>query len=132
MLVCVLLLNVSPFQSFGFSTCEVYKWIFFSASPVQKKPSMKMAMDAAKPRYPNILKMQKSILTLQDRPDDSHYNINVTLSDQISMDRKIRDTRPQVCQNRTYDRSKLPRALASSYPSIMKLLACSFEQCTVF
>lgn len=67
-------------------------------------------MEAAKSTYSKVLKMQESILANQNRPDDSHYNINITLSDRISMDRKIKDTRPVVCVNRTYDRSKLPKA----------------------
>ena len=40
--------------------------------------------------------MQKKILREQVRPPDSHYNVNITLSDIISMDRTVIDTRPQV------------------------------------
>ena len=43
-----------------------------------------------------ILQMQKKILREQVRPPDSHYNVNITLSDMISMERDILDTRPQV------------------------------------
>ena len=43
--------------------------------------------------------MQKKILREQVRPPDSHYNVNITLSDIISMDRNVIDTRPQVNMN---------------------------------
>lgn len=42
------------------------------------------------------------------RPSDEHYNINVTLSDKTSMDRLIRDTRPEICKSLTYDVKTLP------------------------
>ena len=71
---------------------------------------IKMAMDPVKTNYKPILEKQKEILTKQERPPDKHYNINVTLSDKISMDRKILDTRPPICKTFQYDRSKLMKA----------------------
>ena len=80
----------------------------------RKKPRRtvreKMAMDAARGYYSNILSAQKKILKDQVRPPDTRYNINVTLSDQISMDRTIEDTRPRICRSFNYDSSKLPAA----------------------
>ena len=69
-----------------------------------------MAMAAARDRYDKILQAQQSILRQQVRPDDKHYNINVTLSDRISMDRVVNDVRPPVCRTFHYNLETLPRA----------------------
>ena len=69
-----------------------------------------MAMDAAKSNYEQILRMQKEMYREHTRPGDKFYNINVTLSDQISLDRDIEDTRPPICKAFNYDNIKLPKA----------------------
>ena len=46
----------------------------------------------------------------QVRPSDQHFNINVSLSDSISLDRTVPDTRPQACKALSYDIDELPRA----------------------
>ena len=79
-------------------------------APPLEQNVIHMAMDAVRPRMPVIRRAQKSYLASQKRPSDSHYNINVTLSDAISLDRSIADTRPASCQAKSYHRSKLPRA----------------------
>ncbi|ESO08964.1 hypothetical protein HELRODRAFT_156550 [Helobdella robusta] len=43
------------------------------------------------------------------RPPDSHYNINVTLSDMTSLDRELPDTRPPICAKLKYDIKSLPK-----------------------
>ena len=69
-----------------------------------------MVMDSAKSNYESIIIQQKDMLTNQVRPDDTHYNINVTLSDKISMDRKLFDSRPPVCREFHYNLNTLPKA----------------------
>lgn len=71
---------------------------------------VRMAMHSAKKNYQNILVHQRDILRQQIRPDDKHYNINVTLSDSISMDRVVKDSRPPVCRTFQYDLETLPKA----------------------
>ena len=79
-------------------------------APPLEQNVIHMAMDAVRPRMAVIRRSQKSYLASQKRPSDSHYNINVTLSDAISLDRSITDTRPASCQAKSYHRAKLPRA----------------------
>ena len=38
----------------------------------------------------------------RQRPPDSKYNINVSLSDTISLNRDIEDSRPEVCKSIKY------------------------------
>ena len=57
------------------------------------------------------LKSALSQLTgLAHRKPDSQYSINVTLSDETSLDRELPDTRPTVCASLSYDSTHLPRA----------------------
>ena len=79
-------------------------------APPLKRHIVYMAMDPVKPRMPAVRRAQKNYISSQKRPPDSKYNINVTLSDHISLDRKIDDTRPKSCRAIAYNRSKLPRA----------------------
>jgi polypeptide N-acetylgalactosaminyltransferase len=52
----------------------------------------------------DILKsLQLKMLTPENRPPDSAYNINVTFSDTISLDRKVIDSRPPECLEIEYD-----------------------------
>ena len=60
-------------------------------------------MDAALDRQQLLLEIKQEILANQVRPSDEHYNINVTLSDVMSLDRDIPDTRPVACKVRSYD-----------------------------
>ena len=62
------------------------------------------------PQQIRLREMQREILANQNRPPDSAYNINVSLSDNISLDRAIEDTRPPVCKKKIYDLNTLPRA----------------------
>ena len=80
------------------------------STKVSKKENPTMVMAHARDRYKNILQFQKKILKEQVRPPDKRYNINVTLSDIISMDRPIDDTRSGICQKFEYDSHKLPQA----------------------
>ncbi len=56
-----------------------------------------------------LAKAQKKIFQNIERPPDSKFNFNVTLSDTISLDRDIDDTRPEPCKARHYDVNSLPR-----------------------
>ncbi len=78
--------------------------------PHENKKNHKMVMYRAKNYYDQILREQHHILKNQIRPGDHIYNINVTLSDLLSMDREIDDTRPNICKEFHYDISYLPRA----------------------
>ena len=80
---------------------------------VQPASLPRMAMHAAltKPGgRARIMKLQQRLLAGQSRPTDKAYNINVTRSDSISLDRHIDDTRPAVCRRQPYERDTLPRA----------------------
>lgn len=68
------------------------------------------AMEAGKVKMRLLLQVQRDILRSQNRPPDDTYNINVTLSDNTSMDRAIPDTRPEVCRTFAYDIGRLPDA----------------------
>jgi hypothetical protein len=52
---------------------------------------------------------KQKLIGLENRPPDSHYSINVTLSDIMSLDRDLPDTRPKICSSIQYDTLKLPR-----------------------
>lgn len=67
-----------------------------------------LASDAM-PQKHKLLEMQQEIIEHQKRPPDSAYNINVTLSDSISLDREIEDTRPEKCKNVVYEHDSLPK-----------------------
>ena len=58
-------------------------------------------------RLERLKKLQKEIFRNPNRPPDSTYNINVTLSEHISLERNVTDTRPRLCR-RHYDLSILP------------------------
>lgn len=79
-------------------------------APPLERNVIHMAMDAVKVRMTAVRRASKTYLAAQKRPSDSHYNINVTLSDAISLDRPIKDTRPASCRAKPYVRAKLPRA----------------------
>ena len=71
---------------------------------------IRMAMDAVSDQASDILRVQKRVLASQDdRPADTIYNINVTLSDLTSMDRSILDTRYSVCHEKQYDVKLFPK-----------------------
>ena len=46
---------------------------------------------------------------LKNRKPDNLYSINVTLSDETSLDRDLPDTRPPVCATLHYDTTSLPK-----------------------
>ena len=60
------------------------------------------------PERIRLQELQREILVNQKRPPDSSYNINVSLSDSISVDREIEDTRPPVCKGMQYNIDKMP------------------------
>ena len=60
------------------------------------------------PERIRLQELQREILANQKRPPDSAYNINVSLSDSISVDREIEDTRPPVCKVMQYNIDKMP------------------------
>ena len=62
------------------------------------------------PHRHKLLEVQQDIIVHQKRPPDSAYNLNVTLSDSISLDRCIDDTRPRPCRAILYDLDGLPSA----------------------
>ena len=66
------------------------------------------ALDMVPQRF-RLTQMQQDILS-KPRAPDSSYNLNVTLSDHISLDREIEDTRPSPCKTTSYDIYRLPRA----------------------
>jgi len=73
-------------------------------------PETAMAMGnvvAVKSKQLNEAK--KDMVGLENRPPDSHYSINVTLSDITSLDRDLPDTRPVVCASVQYETASLPR-----------------------
>ena len=71
--------------------------------------AVRMAMGSVVRTKRSELKEALSHLTgLQNRKPDSQYSINVTLSDETSLDRDLPDTRPPVCASLTYDSSHLP------------------------
>jgi len=49
------------------------------------------------------------LVGLKNRKPDSQYSINVTLSDEISLDRDLPETRPPVCATLPYDTAHLPK-----------------------
>ena len=78
--------------------------------PVAGSGSHMSAMEAGNVKTRLLMQVQRDILRNQKRPPDDTYNINVTLSDNTSMDREIPDTRPEVCRTFSYDVDKLPAA----------------------
>lgn len=71
---------------------------------------VQMAMKGVnRKKRPALAEALKGVIGLDNRPPDSHYNINVTLSDVTSLDRPLPDTRPPVCQNLTYNLDILPK-----------------------
>jgi len=68
-----------------------------------------MAMGAVTQTKREQLREALSHLTgLNNRKPDSQYSINVTLSDETSLDRDLPDTRPPVCATLRYDTAHLP------------------------
>ena len=81
----------------------------FETKPKQNARRIKMAMDVLNVQQKQRLKKEwMNIYENQIRPSDQEFNINVTLSDKISFNRKLPDSRPPVCLNKTYDYSTLP------------------------
>lgn len=66
--------------------------------------TVEMAMKSVnKKKRPAFSEALKRVVGKDNRPPDSHYNINVTLSDSMSLDRPLPDTRPSACLKMTYD-----------------------------
>ena len=63
-----------------------------------KVKATRMAMAPAEDKRVKLEMILKDILKNNKRPEDVNYNLNISLSDVISMDRKITDTRPKVCK----------------------------------
>src|SRR6218665_1157666 len=59
-------------------------------------------------RVQRLKELQRTIFINPKRPPDQTYNINVTLSERIPLERDIPDTRPTQCQRKVYDISSLP------------------------
>ena len=71
---------------------------------------VKMAMSSvSKANRAALRETEKLFKGFGNRPPDTHYNINVTLSDMTSLDRSLPDTRPEACSRIKYDISKLPK-----------------------
>ena len=69
-----------------------------------------MAMGSVTRTKKEELKEALSHLTgLQNRKPDNQYSINVTISDETSLDRELPDTRPPVCATLRYDSANLPK-----------------------
>lgn len=81
----------------------------YAAKPLQS-PGLPMAMDRARKMADHIFTAQQKYIKNHKRPSDKIYNINVTLSDTISLDRDIEDTRQPACRERQYNISDLPTA----------------------
>ncbi|CAH1792505.1 unnamed protein product [Owenia fusiformis] len=62
------------------------------------------------PKYRHTLTGIQNKLFKFERPPDAKYNLNATLSDGISLDRMIPDTRPNECLKLQYEIDDLPRA----------------------
>ena len=54
--------------------------------------------------------LEQLLFKNQKRPPDSVYNLNVTVSDAIPLDRPVKDTRPRECLDVGYDVDSLPTA----------------------
>ncbi|ELU15388.1 hypothetical protein CAPTEDRAFT_224548 [Capitella teleta] len=60
-------------------------------------------------RQQRLRELQKTIFVNPNRPpDDSGYNINVTLSERIPLERNVPDSRPLECRGRVFDVDSLP------------------------
>lgn len=57
---------------------------------------------------PNAQLKLLQALMFRERPPDSVYNINASLSDRTPLDRPLPDSRQRSCKTRTYDTSHLP------------------------
>lgn len=60
-------------------------------------------------RVKRLRKLQRTMFINPKRPDDSVYNINITLSEKIPLDREIPDVRPEGCLSMQYDISKMSK-----------------------
>ncbi|CAD5113898.1 DgyrCDS3057 [Dimorphilus gyrociliatus] len=56
-----------------------------------------------------LKELQRIMFVNPNRPPDHVYNLNVTLSEKIPLEREIPDTRPQSCDKIVYDISKMPK-----------------------
>lgn len=83
----------------------------------------KMAMDFIRSKS-KMLKVQREIVVGHERPPDAHYNINVTLSDVVSMDRPIPQTRPSPCEDMKFYTGGLTLSVVS--PVSLTILALHF------
>ena len=71
---------------------------------------VRMAMGSVTRTKKTELEEALSHLTgLKNRKPDNLYSINVTLSDEISLDRDLPETRPPVCATLRYDTASLPK-----------------------
>ena len=56
-------------------------------------------------RAEQLRKLQATIFLNPDRPPDRNYNINVTQSERIPLEREVLDSRPTACHTIRYDPS---------------------------
>jgi len=54
-------------------------------------------------RAERLRELQATIFLHPDRPPDSTYNINVSLSERTPLEREVNDTRPKACLDVRYD-----------------------------
>jgi hypothetical protein len=66
-----------------------------------------MVMELVRERKVAIDRVAKSYIRGQNRQADRLYNINVTFSDGLSLDRDLPDTRPPVCRTVSYPPTSL-------------------------
>ncbi len=59
-------------------------------------------------RRERLTELQKTLFVEKNRPPDRKFNINVTRSEEISLERDIPDTRADSCKMIRYDVSSLP------------------------
>lgn len=71
------------------------------------RPDKEYALN--KLRKLKLTELQKIMFVNPDRPPDRKYNINVTLSEKIPLDRDIPDTRPSACLQLEYDTKRMPK-----------------------
>ncbi len=68
------------------------------------------ALERAPSDLQKIKALQRNWIVNHKRPPDSAYNMNVTASEVLSLDREIEDTRPRACLSRTASGSELSAA----------------------
>jgi len=71
---------------------------------------MRMAMGSVtRTKKAELQEALSHLIGLKNRKADHLYSINVTLSDETSLDRDLPDTRPPVCATLPYDTFNLPK-----------------------